>query len=68
MKKLFTVLLLVLAVALFAVSCTRDPERFDRGETSTSEERETPESTGGSGIGNGGANTEEGWGELIPVS
>lgn len=71
MRKLFTMLLFVLAIALFAVSCTRDPERFEYGERRTSEESETTGSsdgTGNGGIGNGGANTEEGWGELIPIS
>ena len=71
MKRLIAALLLAVCMMALAVSCTREPTKIDRngtGESTTvpaSDDTKTGDNDGK--INNGGANTEDGWGALIPV-
>lgn len=72
MKRVIAALLLAVCMMALAVSCTREPTKLDRDGTVESvttapatDDTKTGDSDGK--INNGGANTEDGWGALIPV-
>ena len=74
MKRLIGILLLLCAL-VFAVSCTREPNKLVSGKPGSSSSNETLAPGGddsgsketGDGIVNGGANDETGWGEFHPI-
>lgn len=78
MKKRMMILVLAVGMTVFAGSCTREPLKIERNDRAVRDEESTEESstlpaatTEGTRpvgkINNGGANTEGGYGALIPA-
>lgn len=72
MKKTICLLALLLGALLFAVSCTREPKKLTGAKPQDSLSIDVLDDETGtvtdSGITDGGANTEEGWGKLNPIN
>lgn len=79
MKKWIFALLLLLGIVLSVVSCTKEPGEIERDSVPTKTETDAPSTgteketgtkeetgTGKNHLSQGGANTEGGFGELIP--
>lgn len=81
MKKWIFALLLLLGIVLSVVSCTKEPGEIERDSVPTKTETDAPSAgteketgtkeetgTGKNHLSQGGANTEGGFGELIPTN